>query len=299
MSFGRGRQALGKGLGALIPAPRYSSHGDDFFLCPLEAIRPDPGQPRQRFDDDALAELVASVKEKGVLQPLIVRRDGDGETYLLVAGERRLRAAQAAGLAEVPVLVKDVASAEAFELALIENIQRQDLNAIEEACAYRRLVDEHGHTQDVVARRVGKDRSTVANALRLLRLEPTLQERIMDGRLSAGHARSLLSVTDPGRRSELADRVEREGLSVRQAEEAARRLKSGEPDPAAPRRNRRRPPLQPYFDTVATELSQLLEVPVVVKSRGRKGKVIIDFGSVEQLRRVREALLAALGPPQA
>ncbi len=300
MSPARGRQALGKGLGALIAPPRYRNLDDSFFLCPVSEIRPDPNQPRQRFDDDALSELVDSIREKGVLQPLIVRRSDEGD-YLIVAGERRFRAAKQAGLTEVPVLVKDVATEEALELALIENIQRQDLDAIEEALAYERLLQRSGYTQEVVARRVGKQRSTIANALRLLRLPHDLQQRVIDGTLTPGHARAVLSLDEPELQQSLADRIVEEGLSVRQAEQAARRVRAEaraedadgdaahEATPA--KRPRRQPALKPYFDGVAQEITEALGLQTEVRSRGRRGRVVIEFSTVEELRTLRDRLL--------
>jgi len=288
-----GRSALGKGLSALIPAPRFANQRDDYFLCKLDDIRPDPNQPRQRFDDDKLDELVASIKEKGILQPLVVRRATDGQGYIVVAGERRYRAARKAGLAEVPVLVKDVATNEALELALIENLQREDLNPIEEAQAYQRLLESESYTQDVLARRLGKNRSTIANALRLLRLGAEHQALVIEGRLSAGHARCLLAIEDDAQRQGLAQAILSDDLSVREAEEWVRKGREPKPEsadddasddaPAAPRAT----PLQPYYDAVAAELSRALGVPVQIQSRGRKGRIAISFSSLEELRRLK------------
>lgn len=285
------RKALGRGLGALIAPPRYSNINDDYFMCPIGDVQPDPEQPRQRFDDRALDELVASIKEKGILQPLVVRKQG--KSYIIIAGERRHRAAAKAGLKEVPVLVKDVATDEAFELALIENIQREDLNPIEEASAYQRLLDKPGYTQQVVARKVGKDRSTITNATRLLKLESPLQQLVIDGKLTAGHARSLLSVKQPEARQTLAERIVSEGLSVRQTEAAARETTGREPQ----RRPRRKPepgPLAPYYETVARELTQSLGRKVTVASRGARGRLSIEFRSIEDLRKLRDQLTEAL-----
>lgn len=285
------RNALGKGLGALIPAPRFGPHfgsfSDDWLHAPVGDVRPDPDQPRQHFDEAALEELTQSIREKGILQPLIVRRTEDGH-LLLVAGERRLRAALRAGLETVPVVVKDVASDEALELALIENLQREDLNAIEEARAYERLLAAPAMTQETLARRLGKDRSTIANALRLLRLEPDLQQAVVDGRLSAGHARALLTLSDPASRSTLAARVASEGLSVRQAEDLARTARRDQ-EPAVPR-PRKESPLQPYLDGLARDLSAALGAPVEIKLRGRKGQLVVPFHGLDDLRRLRDRL---------
>jgi ParB family chromosome partitioning protein len=287
-----GRSALGKGLSALIPAPRYANSRDDYFLCNVEDIVADAQQPRQRFDDERLEELVASIKEKGILQPLVVRKNPEGKpTYIVIAGERRFRAAKKAGLTEVPVLVKDVATSEALELALIENLQREDLNPIEEAQAYQRLLESEDYTQDVLARRLGKNRSTIANALRLLKLTADHQGLVVEGRMSAGHARCLLSVEDEAQRQSLAEKIIAEDLSVREAEEWVRKERGAhpEPTPAEPPQPRQTP-LQPYYDAVASELARALGAEVTIQSRGRKGKVAISFESLEELRRLKALL---------
>jgi len=287
-----GRSALGKGLSALIPAPRYANQRDDYFLCPLSDVIADPAQPRQRFDDERLEELVASIKEKGILQPIVVRKGpGPGTSYIVVAGERRLRAARRAGLTDVPVLVKDVATSEALELALIENLQREDLNPIEEAQAYQRLLESEDYTQDVLARRLGKNRSTIANTLRLLRLHQSHQSMVVEGRISAGHARCLLAVEDDTQRETLATKILADDLSVREAEEWVRKEretpKPVNPNPAEPRVT----PLQPYYESVASDLGRALEAEVQIQSRGRKGRICISFESLDELRRLK-ALLA-------
>ncbi len=279
------RQSLGRGLGALLPPPHYANVSDEYFFCPISEIAADPLQPRQTFDPTALDELVQSVREKGVLQPLIVRKVGAG--YVVVAGERRLRAATAAGLAEVPVLVKDVASQEALELALIENIQREDLNAIEEAQAYRRLLDRPGMTQETLAHRVGKSRSAIANSLRLLGLEADLQAHVLDGRLSAGHARALLAVDDEEHRGELAQRAVRDGLSVRDLEREAKQARAPRAKRAAASEGG---PLKPYCDALADEISEALGANVKVQLRGRKGKLVISFQGIDDLRRLRDQI---------
>jgi ParB family transcriptional regulator, chromosome partitioning protein len=286
-----GRSALGKGLSALIPAPRYANQRDDYFLCPISEISADPGQPRLRFDDERLEELVASIKEKGILQPLVVRKASEAKGYIVIAGERRLRAAKKAGLGEVPVLVKDVASNEALELALIENLQREDLNPIEEALAYQRLLESEDYTQDVLARRLGKNRSTIANALRLLRLGASHQAMVVEGRITAGHARCLLALDDDAQREALASKILAEDLSVREAEEWVRREReapraSSEPTPNAPRVT----PLQPYYESVAEDLARALGVAVQIQSRGRKGRICINFESLDELRRLKATL---------
>lgn len=283
-----GRQTLGKGLGALLPPPEYAAHRDDYFLCPVVEIHPDPDQPRQHFDDQALEELVQSVREKGILQPLVVRANPDGPGHLLIAGERRLRAARRLHLRDVPVLVKDVASDEAYEMALIENIQREDLNPIEEAVAFQRLLVAKGMTQETLAHRIGKSRSAIANGLRLLKLTPDLQAMVVAGDLSAGHGRTLLTLKDVDLRADLAEKIAEEGLSVRETERLARKLGKGEPTP----RGRRRPgPLAPYLEALAEEIGAALDLTATASLRGRNGKLTLHFHGVEELRILRDRLV--------
>jgi ParB family transcriptional regulator, chromosome partitioning protein len=225
------RPALGRGMAALLsnapaPAPAASLAGGRAFLSlPIEAIERSPEQPRKRFDDAKLDELAASIREHGVVEPILVRKQGG--RYRIVAGERRWRAAQRAGLTEVPAIVREASDAEAFEIALVENVQRADLNAIEEAEAYQALVDDHGLTQEQVAERVGKDRSTVANALRLLKLPEDVRDGVRDGRLEMGHARALLGLEGADAIRRAAARVLRDGLSVRATEALVRELAGG------------------------------------------------------------------------
>lgn len=260
---------LGRGLEALLP----KTPGGVVRL-PLTAIRTNPQQPRRRFSQESLEELAASIREKGLLQPLLVRPKGEG--YELVAGERRYRAAQMAGLGEVPVLIRDLSDQEALELALVENLQREDLNPVEEARGYQALL-AMGLTQEEVAKRVGKARSTVANALRLLQLPKEALEALERGEISAGHARALLMLEPEDRLWGLREILEK-GLSVRQAEALRERLlRERTPRP------REDPPL-------ALELSRHLGLPVRVVG-GKRGKVVIHYRSLEEL----EALLRRLG----
>ncbi|PKN55777.1 MAG: chromosome partitioning protein ParB [Deltaproteobacteria bacterium HGW-Deltaproteobacteria-14] len=292
-----GRTALGKGLSALIAPPKYAHVNDDYFMCPVAKVRPDPQQPRQSFDDASLEELVASIKEKGILQPIVVRKDG-ADGYLVVAGERRLRASRKAGLTDVPVLVKDVASDEAFELALIENIQREDLNPIEEANAYQRLIDSSSYTQEVLARRLGKQRSTIANALRLLKLDADHQQLLIDRTITAGHARCLLAIDDATQRELLATRIAVEDLSVRDCEKVVREAKHQDAPPAEllPPRQKPASAVQLYCDQLAAELQEVLGAKVEIKARGRKGKLTVDFSSLDDLRAIHQRLIGSPGP---
>ncbi len=277
------RKALGKGLSALIPdADKLVDREGEFFQCPVEAIEPNPYQPRQVFSETELDEMADSIREKGVLTPLLVSRTETG--YQLIAGERRWRAAQRAGLERVPVVIREVTSTEALELALIENIHRRDLNPIEEATAYKRLLDETGATQDAVAKRLGKDRSSVANLLRLLNLPKAVQQDLIDGRLSAGHARVLAGIKSSKTMMALRDRIIREGLSVRQAEALARRKRPfGKPKRKVPER-------ESYFNSLADALKRSLGTKVDIKRRGKGGQIVIYFYSDEELDRLLEVL---------
>ena len=224
------RPALGKGIGALLTSASQDGR-HKYFVCPVEELKPHHQQPRKTFNDAKMAELVASIREKGVIQPLVVRHTDDH--YQIIAGERRWRAAQKAGLKEVPVVIQDVSEDWALEMALIENIQREDLNPIEEAEAYRHLMSNFDLSQEEVARRVGRERPTVANALRLLRLPREIQQDVIDGQLSMGHARALLSLDGAARIKEARDQVVRKQFSVRQTEALVKKLKGSTGKPAA------------------------------------------------------------------
>jgi len=276
------RPALGKGIGALISSATQEGR-HKYFLCPVEELRPHGQQPRKNFDDVKMAELVASIREKGVIQPLVVRHAGDH--YQIIAGERRWRAAQRAGLKDVPVVIQDVSEDWALEMALIENIQREDLNPIEEAEAYRHLMANFDLSQEEVAKRVGKDRSTVANALRLLRLPRSVQQDVMAGRLSMGHARALLPLGGGNRLQEARDQVVKRQLSVRQTEELVKRLKSAGPIAV------RRPAVDPELGEMAAGLQRRLgtQVRIVAKGgSGKGGKIEIAYYSAEELERLLE-----------
>ncbi len=213
---------LGRGLGALLPGSDLPTNSG-LAEVPVRAIQPNPHQPRGFFDEQALKELADSIREHGLIQPLIVVRSGEDQ-YTLIAGERRWRAAQIAGLEVVPVVVKDAAPEQMLEMALVENIQRADLNPLEEALAYKQLAEEFGLTQDQIAQRVGKSRVAVANTLRLLKLPEAIKARLADGLISEGHARSLLAVTDQATQQHLLSQIIKNNLSVRQTEEMVRRL---------------------------------------------------------------------------
>lgn len=275
------RPALGRGLAALItsadpPAPR-----DGVMLIDIERVVPDPKQPRQHFDATALDELAQSIREQGVLQPILVRRSGSG--FVLVAGERRWRATQRAGLHQIPALVKDLSEAGAFAVALVENLQRQDLTALEEAEGYRRLIEEHGLTQDDLAKRIGRDRSTIANTLRLLKLPAEVRDEVGSGRLSMGHARALLGLSDDAQILALARQVVTEKLSVRQAEARVRSV-------AHPAKKRRESVENPNVRHLQETLQRALGVRVTIHDRGSSGALEIHYASLDELDRLVERL---------
>lgn len=272
---------LGKGLEALLRDVRPLDAGE--FLCEVSLLRPNPLQPRKEWDPQAMQELIDSIREKGVLQPILVRPKGDG--YEIIAGERRWRAAIEAGLDKVPVIVKEVSDKEALELALVENLQRQDLNPLEEAEAYRVLIEEFGYTQQEVAQKVGKDRSTVANALRLLKLSPEAKEALRRGQISAGHARVLLSIEDPEQQRSLLRLMVEKGISVREAERLASKEKKG-------KRTSFFGPvlLDPDLLQLQEEFQSLLGLKVRIRLKGQKGKIEVEFNNLEELERVLELL---------
>jgi ParB family chromosome partitioning protein len=294
-------RGLGRGLDALLPArppppqprpdgaPPVAYSAGDVFRCPVDKIIPQKGQPRQHFDPQALAELTASIQEHGLLEPLVVRRLAGQDRFELIAGERRWKASQRAGLTEVLVVVRDVSPATAFELALIENIQRADLDPIEFAEAIDRLLKEHDYTQEALAQRVGKDRSTVANALRLLKLPPSVRSRVVNAELSEGHARALLGLVDEKQIEALAEKVVRGRLSVRDTEAQVRQLKkaatAGKDGPAAPKGK------TASVRDLETRLARKLGAPCEVRDRQGKGEVVIRYASLDDLDRILDVIL--------
>lgn len=284
------RRALGRGLDALLPSPAAATgYGDrNVFTCPLDRIVPQSGQPRQHFDIHKLDELAQSIRDHGLLEPLVVRRASGSEKFEIVAGERRWRALQRAGVREALVVVKDVSAKNAFELALIENVQREDLNAIELAEAYDRLVREHGYTHETLADRLNKDRTTIANALRLLKLPPRVRLKVMGGELTEGHARALLGGSDATTIEQLAERVIRGGLSVRATEalvrERTRRRNAGAGE-APDRAN------SASVRDLEQRLTRALGTKVEVRDRGNKGEVAIAYADLDALDRLIDKLL--------
>lgn len=330
MSERPARGGLGRGLGSLIPtrpappeqapsqtgassrepeglpepsfaarrpsvAPPQPVAGAYFAELPVDRIVANPRQPRQVFEEDALAELVHSVREIGLLQPVVVRRAGDH--YELVMGERRWRAVQAAGLDRIPAIVRETGDDDLLRDALLENLHRADLNALEEAAAYRQLLDDFGCTHDELAQRLGRSRPQVSNTLRLLRLSPAVQRRVAAGVLSAGHARALLGVEDAGSQDRLAARVVAEGISVRSLEEMVALGGStggSSPDGQAAGgvadRIRRARPTAPGLDDLADRLSDRLETRVKVDLGRAKGRITVEFATLEDLRRIVDVI---------
>jgi len=277
------RKALGKGLSALIPDGTTLDEEDGrFFQCPIEAIEPNPYQPRQSFRADELKEMADSMKEKGILTPLLVNRAGGG--YQLIAGERRWRAAQIAGLERVPVVVRDVTPVESLELALIENIHRKDLNPIEEAVAYRKLIEDMRVTQEVLAKRLGKERSTVANLLRLLKLPLQIQQDLIDGHITMGHARVLAGIKNTGDQQALRRRILKDGLSVRQLENVIKHRYGKRKGDVRKRE------VDSFLEAMENDLKRSLGTKVSVKRKGREGKIVIHFYSDDELERLMERL---------
>lgn len=278
------RKALGKGLSALIPEASMMVNGDvNFFQCPIESIEPNPYQPRQEFGNQEMEELVSSVKEKGIITPLLVRRTEKG--YRLIAGERRWRAAQKAGLERVPVVVRESTPIESLELALIENIHRKDLNPIEEAVAYKRWIDDVGTTQETLAKKLGRERSTVTNMLRLLKLPKSIQKDLINERLSMGHARLLAGLKSPEEQKKVRDLVLKKGFSVRRLEELLKKSRT------SPKPKKKEVEKDNYFQSLADNLKRSLGTKVEIKKRGRKGSINIYFYSDEELDRLLEILI--------
>lgn len=282
----KGKKRLGKGLDALLPG--FSGQAVDEI--PLDSISPNPYQPRQDFDEAGLEELVESIKAHGVVQPLILRRQGEG-SYQLVAGERRWRAARRAGLSSVPAIIRQMDESEMLEIALIENLQREDLNPVEEARAYRVLIDEFGLTQEQLAERLGKSRPQVANTLRLLHLQPDVLALLGSGQLSVGHAKVLLGSSSQQVQSKLARAVAQDGLTVRQLEKrvatdgSARESKKASRPAEQARQERDAAVLD-----LESRMARLLGTRVNIRQGRRKGRVEIEFFGPEDLNRILEIL---------
>ena len=281
------RSGLGRGLEALIPNDLLADRGSALLDVPINSIRPNPHQPRSHFDEEDLSALTASIRAVGVLQPVLLRSTDDGQ-YELIAGERRWRAARRAGLHTIPALVRTVDDLGRVEQALIENLHRVDLNPMEEAAAYQQLIEDFELTHDQVAARVGRSRAAVSNTLRLFQLPPSIQRLVIEGQLSAGHARALLGTPDRNFQEALARRAVAEDLSVRAVEEAVRERNDAPMSAASTSAPRRlRPPGVVELENL---LSQHLDTRVKVDMGARKGRVVIDFATLEDLERIYRAM---------
>ncbi len=277
----RGSPALGRGLSSLIPQRAVPDSAVVDVL--LAQVRPNPYQPRRHMDDLGLQELADSIREHGVLQPILVTETLDG--YQLIAGERRVRASRLAGLERIPALVRQLVDRDQLEVALVENVQRADLDPIEEALAYRQLIDEFGLTQELVSVRVGKARATVANTLRLLDLHSDVQGAIVDGRITEGHGRALASLPPDGQ-AQVLKTVVGHGMSVRQTEELVRRLREPKPAPATST-----PRLDPDLERVESRLRERLGTKVSLSRSRVGGRIVIEYYSDEELNRLYEHLI--------
>ncbi len=278
------KRGLGRGLGALLS--ETPTEDDVMVDVPLDQISPNPNQPRKDFDSNALSELSASIRASGVIQPIIVRRDGTG--YQLIAGERRWRAARQAGLDRIPAIVREATDAQSLELALVENLLREDLNPIEEAEAYQRLLAQFSWTQEDLAQRIGRDRSSIANSLRLLRLPDAIQADLRSGRLTMGHARALLALTTEAEQFRLRDAILANDWTVRATEESIRASEAlAQKRGAAPRKGRRR---SIELAALEDELQRALLTRVRILGNDRKGKIEIVYATPDELERLSELL---------
>lgn len=286
------RTGLGRGLAALIPP------GEDvqasLIEVDIDALVPNPHQPREVFDDEELEGLAASIKDMGLLQPVVVRR-GDGQRYDLIAGERRVRAARMAGLDRLPAIVRHTEDADLLKEALVENIHRVQLNPLEEAAAYRQLLDDFGFTQEELATSLGRSRPSITNALRLLSLPAPIQRRVAAGVLSAGHARAVLGLSDAADQESVADRIVSEGLSVRATEELVRVKLLDEYESDRPRRRSPRPPIPGGMVELQDDLSQALRTRVRISMGAKRGRIQIEFDGVDGLGRIVDVIARGLG----
>ena len=288
------RAGLGKGIGALIPSEPIRDQLSMLRDIPVADIDPNPHQPRHHFDEETLVSLAGSVREVGVLQPVLVRPGAEGR-FELIAGERRWRAAMRAGLDVIPAIVREAGDLQAVEQALVENLHRQDLGVLEEASGYQQLIEDFGLTHEDVATRVGKSRSAVTNTLRLLQLPPSIQQLVASGRLSAGHARALMSTPDRAFQEALAGRAVRDQLSVRDVEEAVRQrgeLVEGDAPRKVPKARLRPPGLLELEEL----LSSYLDTRVKVDMGAKRGKVLIEFATLEDLERIYRVMTEGKSP---
>jgi len=285
------KNALGKGLGSLLPQVGEDSlSGSAVHNLPLNLIHPNSNQPRKKFNEEALRELADSIKEQGIIQPIIVEKDGD--RYNIIAGERRFRAARITGLFEIPAIIRKYTEAEKLEAALIENIQREDLNAVEEAKAYMQLMTTLNLNQEQVARKVGKKRSTIANSLRLLKLPDDMQSAVINNKITAGHARALLSILNPADMRILYSRILNDALSVREAEQQASVLNDGKREKTSKKTDTQKI-ADPELSRMEQQFIDALGTKVSVKGSVRKGKIEISYFSLDDLERIYDILLTS------
>lgn len=278
------KKALGRGIKAFIPEEYGIIKNEVYAELDIDQLRPNPLQPRMKFEEKAIQELAQSIREAGVLQPVVVVRDNG--FYKILIGERRWRAAQKAGLSKVPALIRNIPKEKQLEVSLVENLQREQLNPVEVAVGYKRLIDELGCTQEEIAEKVGKDRASVANFLRLLKLPDEIQDKLQDGELSMGHAKALLAVENAKTLVELAKKILRKGLSVREAEVLVARLK--EP-PRTPEKRR----LDPDLEAVQEELLKALGAKVVISGNAKSGAIKIFYFSLDELNRIHRFIKGA------
>lgn len=280
--------ALGKGLSALIPEDVVESEQQDEkgkMLIPLNEIRNNNNQPRKAFDNDKIAELTESIKTHGIIQPLILRKSDDG-LYVIVAGERRWRAAKMAGLKDVPAIVMELSEKDVLEISLIENIQRQDLNPIEEASAYKKLLSDFNLTQEDLSKRIGKSRTAITNTMRLMNLDIRVQQYIIEGIIAEGHGRALLGIKDKEIQYELSQKVIDENLSVRELERLVKRILEGKTAEEKETNNE----LNPYYKEIKNQLQSYFGTKVNISNKNNKGKIEIEYYSEDDLQRILDII---------
>lgn len=281
------KKGLGRGLDALLNTDSVQDSAHENVLeLKINEVEPNSGQPRKVFDQEKLQALAESIRQHGVVQPIIVKKEGS--RYVIVAGERRWRAAKIAGLKTIPVVVKELSSRQAMEIALIENLQREDLNPIEEAEAYKKLMEEYDMTQEEVSRIVGKSRAAIANSVRLLTLAKEIQEMLVDGRLTSGHARALVSIEDEKKQKELAELIARKGLNVREAEKLAAQVQE-----RGKQSSRKPQPAEEDYETarLVEDLRTIFGTKIDLQKRKDRGKIVIEYYSKEEFDRIVEMLL--------
>lgn len=277
--------ALGKGLSALIPEENFSENDNNTLSISINKIKSDKDQPRKAFDSEKIAELTESIKTHGIIQPLILRKL-DNDQYIIVAGERRWRAAKIAGLKEVPAIIMDLTESEILEISLIENIQRQDLNPIEEAMAYKKLLNDFKMTHEELSKRIGKSRTSITNTMRLINLDDRVQQYIIEGVISEGHGRALLGIKDFEVQYEIAQQVIDEKLSVRELEKIIKKIT----EPSNKNNNNSKQELNPYYKEIKNQLQNHFGTKVNISLKNNKGKIEIEYYSEDDLQRILDII---------